>query len=81
MNSCKFVLKYNKTLECLNLIFTHLTCIVLQPRKFYCHYSKLQGENFSEINNLVEIKKSVSNSVSSSKFDVSRRGIRFATAA
>jgi len=33
--------------------FAHLTCNVLQPRKFDCHCSKFQGENLYDLYNLV----------------------------
>ena len=66
-----------KVFEC---NFSHFTCIVLQQHKFHCHYSKLQHEKLRKINNLVreENKNVVTKSISSFKFDISRKGICFA---
>jgi len=57
MSCCKVGFKYNEILQCLCLIFAHLECVVLQPRKFHCHYSELQDENLCEVNSLVVTRK------------------------
>jgi sulfatase maturation enzyme AslB (radical SAM superfamily) len=49
MKCSEFFSKQNEVLHFIYLIFAHLTCIVLQPCKFHCHYCKLQGENLYEI--------------------------------
>jgi len=81
MNSSEVVFKYNKILQCIYLIFARVQCIILQARKLHCHYSKLQGENLSEIYSLVELKKimaTVTISISYfCMFEISRMGIFF----
>ena len=84
MNCSYSVFKYNKILQWIYLIVKHFTCIVLQQRKFHCHYSNLQGENLGEICSLVELKKIMATDTISvfsfCMFEISRRGICLATA-
>jgi hypothetical protein len=53
INYSEIVNKYNEIWECIYLILAHLTCIVLQSRKFHCVYPKLQDKNSYEIYSLV----------------------------